>query len=226
MPAKIISIFNQKGGSCKTTTAMQLGGSMGRRGLKVFIADTDTQRTAYRWSRVNREGGFPAHVENLSGSPEVILSRVQEVVGDYDFVIIDCPPAVESPIPSAALLISDLALIPVMPSPPDVWAAVAAKELAVEAKERNPGLKIAVVPVMVQKQSGITKFMLEAVTGDQAFPVTRAQLGHRSAYKDSVLMGSTVHAVPRAQASIAEVDALTDEVIAMFKESSKKKGSK
>lgn len=222
MAAKIVSVFNQKGGSSKTTTSMQLGGSLGLCGYKVLICDTDVQRTAFRWARSNQAGEFPAHVESFSGNPEVILSEIQKVVDEYDFIVIDCPPAVESPIPSAALLISDLALIPVMPSPPDVWAAVAAKELAVTAREQNKTLKILVVPVMVQKQSGMAKFLLEALTGDEEFPVSKSRIGLRSAYRDSVLMGATVHAVPRAQAAIAEVDALTGEVLATFKMRAKK----
>jgi chromosome partitioning protein len=53
--------------------------------------------------------------------------EVRNYIDKFDVIFIDCPPAMNSAAPTSAMLISDLALIPVVPSPGDIWAAEAAK---------------------------------------------------------------------------------------------------
>jgi chromosome partitioning protein len=61
MTAKIVTIFNQKGGCAKTMTTMQVGGTWGMLGLKVCIIDMDPQNTAKLWSlQATAEAPFPA----------------------------------------------------------------------------------------------------------------------------------------------------------------------
>ncbi|MEH2402833.1 ParA family protein [Nostoc sp.] len=55
---------------------------------------------------------------------------------DYDYIIIDCPPAADSPVPQSALLIADLALVPIMPSPLDMWAAVGIRQVIQNISDR------------------------------------------------------------------------------------------
>ena len=43
MPARIVAVVNQKGGSSKTTLSIQLAGTLARRGLKSLIVDADPQ---------------------------------------------------------------------------------------------------------------------------------------------------------------------------------------
>ena len=50
MPAKILAVVNQKGGSGKTTLSMQLAGALARRHHKVLVVDADPQGTATRWA--------------------------------------------------------------------------------------------------------------------------------------------------------------------------------
>ncbi|MDP1069361.1 ATPase, partial [Klebsiella pneumoniae] len=81
------------------------------------------------------------------------------------YIVVDCPPAVHSPSSSSALLISDIALIPVVPSPPDLWAAVAAKALAQQAQVTNETLRIRVLANMVQRRVSLAKQAIE-ILGD------------------------------------------------------------
>ena len=43
MVANVITIFNQKGGCGKTTIAIQLAGTLGRRGQKALLIDMETR---------------------------------------------------------------------------------------------------------------------------------------------------------------------------------------
>ena len=61
MPAKLIAVFNQKGGCAKTMTTMQLAGTMGLRGMKILVVDMDRQGTSVIWSaHAEKEKPFPA----------------------------------------------------------------------------------------------------------------------------------------------------------------------
>ena len=125
MTAKIIVVVNQKGGAGKTTVSMQLAGTLGRRGHKVLVIDADPQATATRWAASAAEGqAFPASLSGLSAAGGKVHREAQKYVEDYAFIVIDCPPAADSAVPQSALMIADLALVPVIPSPLDLWASV------------------------------------------------------------------------------------------------------
>jgi chromosome partitioning protein len=48
MSAQIVAVVNQKGGSGKTTLAMQLAGTLAKRDERVLVVDADPQGTATR----------------------------------------------------------------------------------------------------------------------------------------------------------------------------------
>jgi len=213
MTAKIITVFNQKGGCGKTNIAMHLGGALGRRKKKVKIIDADPQNTATRWhAQAKDEAPFPARISNLSGLGAALHREIKADLENFEYIVVDCPPSVDSPIAGSALLVSDLAVIPVVPSPADLWAAVAAKKLAAQAQATNPDLKAVVVFNMVQR-TAMAKGALDVMAEDDGVPVLKSQLGLRSAYRECQVMGGTVHAVPRAGAAVAEVEALVDELL-------------
>lgn len=217
MVAKVVTVFNQKGGSGKTLVSMQLAGTIGLRGYAVLLVDMDPQGTASRWYSAAREGDdFPASVISLAPMEGQMHREVKNQLDKYDVIFIDCPPALNSAVPTSAMLVSDLALIPVVPAPADIWAAEAAKRLAESAQVRNESLLIRVVPNMVQRSTSLARDLLEVMAEDVKFPVTASRFGSRSAYRECQIMGATVHSVPRAQIAIEEVEAMTDEVLGLL----------
>ena len=84
MPAKIITVANQKGGSGKTTVSMQLAGTLARRGYRVLVVDADPQATATRWAAsASDEIPFPASVVGLSAANEKVHREVRKFIDDY-----------------------------------------------------------------------------------------------------------------------------------------------
>src|ERR1700693_4650935 len=147
MVAKVITVFNQKGGCGKTTVSMQFAGELGLRGHRGVVVDMEKQDTATRWaSQASDEEPFPAALSNLAAMGGKMHREIRSQIENYDYIVIDCPPAVHSPSPSSAMLVSDLALIPVVPAPADMWAVVAAKQLAANAQATNEILKVRLVP--------------------------------------------------------------------------------
>ena len=213
MTSKIIAVVNQKGGSGKSTVSMQLAGTLGIKNFSVLVVDADPQGTATRWSAAAEDDKpFPAAVMNLSHAGSKLHHEVKKFIDKFDFIIIDCPPSVESVIPQSALLVADMALIPIIPALGDVWAAVGIKELIHRVSEVNTSLESRFVINQMQPNTNISKQLIDVIRNTD-IPVMGSMLGHRTAYKESQA-GLTVHDFGnRAEAAISEVLALTNEVL-------------
>ena len=213
MPAKIIAVANQKGGSGKTTVSMQLAGTIARRGNKVLVVDADPQGTATRWAAsAEDEHPFPASVVGLSAASAKVHREVKKFIDDYDYIIIDCPPAADSPVPQSALLIADLVLVPLIPSPLDMWAAVGIRQVIANVSDLNEGLKSRLVLNQCQPNTTLTQETLE-VLPEFGIELANAQLRHRQVYRQSAVFGQTVHDFGgKASAAIEEMETLTSEV--------------
>jgi chromosome partitioning protein len=213
MSAKIIAVANQKGGSGKTTVSMQLAGAIARRGNKVLVVDADPQGTATRWAAsAEDEHPFPASVVGLSAASAKVHREVKKFIDDYNYIIIDCPPAADSPVPQSALLIADLVLVPLIPSPLDMWAAVGIRQVIANVSDLNEGLKSRLVLNQCQPNTTLTQETLE-VLPEFGIELANAQLRHRQVYRQSAVFGQTVHDFGgKASAAIEEMETLTDEV--------------
>jgi chromosome partitioning protein len=217
MPAKIITVFNQKGGCAKTMTAMQLAGAFGLRGLKVFVADMDPQNTAALWyHQATEDQPFPAEVMSMAPLKEAFLEKIGPFVSKCDVVIIDCPPALGSRVPWASLLASDLALIPVSPVMDNVWASKQAEELVMEARQTrydksvSGELKAAYLLSMVRRGK-VFEHCLATLQSGTKLPILKSQISMRNAFPESQLFGCVVKSFGKSSAS-QEIDAVADEI--------------
>lgn len=218
MRAKIIAVCNQKGGSGKTTLSMQLAGTLARRKNKVLVVDADPQGTATRWAAsAEDDKPFPASVVGLSAASEKVHREVKKFIDDYDFIIIDCPPAADSPVPQSALLIADLALVPIVPSPLDLWASVGIRTVIQNVADINENLRARLVVNQCQPKTNLAKETLE-VLPEFGIPVCKNYLRQRTAYRQSAVFGQTVQDFGHkaAQATL-EIEALTKEILSVLR---------
>ena len=227
MTAKIITVCNQKGGSGKTTVSMQLSGALARRGNKVLVVDADPQGTATRWAAsAEDETPFPVSVVGLSAASSKVHREVKKFVDDYSFILIDCPPAADSPVPQSALLIADLALVPIIPSPLDMWAAVGIRQVIENVSEINETLQARLVINQCQPNTNLAKEALE-VLPEFGIELCKTYMHQRQVYRQSAVFGQTVHDFgSKAADAVREIESLTDEVLGMMegRESQKSKG--
>lgn len=213
MSARIITVSNQKGGSGKTTLTMCLAGSIASRGKRVLVVDADPQGTATQWAGAAPDSSpFPATVIGLAAAKGKLHQMIKPLVGDYDFVVIDCPPSVEEQSSQSALLVSDVCLIPFQPTPADLWATMGVVELVARARLVNPSLRAYGVANRVSL-TNLGRQVLEVMKdGDIRF--LDARLGNRTSFQEASIRGcvpSQMGAAHRVASN--EVDAVVAEVL-------------
>ncbi len=192
MTAKLITVFNQKGGAGKTQTAMQLGGTLGLMGLRVFIVDMDPQNTAALWAlEADSENPFPATVMSYAPLKELFTDKLKTLADKYDVIIIDTPPAIESQVPWVALLSSDFAIIPVMPVLDNIWASRQAEQLVEEAQVENPALNAAYVFCNVRRGT-VFDVCRQKLEEKSRLPIFDTQIKSYNAYAESQVYGCVV----------------------------------
>ena len=135
----IIGLLNQKGGVGKTTLSVNLAGAFVELGYKVLLVDADPQGSSLSWSSVREcEPLFP-----VIGMPKPKLHKdLPKLAKPFDIVIIDGAPRVNE-LSASAIMASDLIIIPVQPSPVDVWASDDIVQLINEASVLHQNLKTA-----------------------------------------------------------------------------------
>jgi chromosome partitioning protein len=200
---------------------MHLAGSLARRKNKVLVVDADPQGTATRWAATaDDEHPFPASVVGLSAASAKVHREVKKFVDDYQYIIIDCPPAADSPVPQSALLIADLALVPIIPSPLDMWAAIGIRHVIENVGDINEDLKARLVVNQCQPNTSLAKDALE-VLPEFGIDMCRTYIHQRQVYRQAAVYGQTVHDLGRRAApAVEEIEALTDEVLAVLREKS------
>lgn len=217
MKAKIVAVVNQKGGAGKTTLTMQLAGTLGRRGHRVLVVDADSQGTATRWAASAQDDKpFPATVVGLSAAQGKLHREVARLAPDYRYIVVDGPPAADSPIARSALLAADLALVPVIPSPLDIWASVGIRRTIAEALDLNEGLLARLVVNQCQPNTSLAREVLELLP-EFGVAMADSQLRQRTVYRQCAVYGQTVHEFGyKGAAAIQEINALCDEVLALL----------
>lgn len=207
MPAKIVTVAQQKGGAGKTTLVIQLATSLAAGGRRVAVVDIDPQGSLTSWMRQREQRG-PAVPElrfSMIGGWRLSV-ELDRLRGEQDFVVIDSPPHAETDA-KVAVRAADLVLVPCQPSLLDVWASGATVELA--AKERRK----AVLVLNRVPPRGRSVDEARSAIADLGCPVMEACLGNRQAFASAAARGlGAVESEPRSPAA-EEAKALADEVV-------------
>lgn len=207
MAGRIIVFAQQKGGAGKTTLAIQCAVRWRARGESVALVDIDPQGSLAAWHaerrrRVGQDCGFD--LAAISGWR--VQSEAERLARENAYVIVDTAPHAEMEA-RAALRVCALAVVPLQPSPLDVWAS--RPTLAVAREESAAAL---LVFNRVSARSRLSAAMRRQAEEELRAPIAEAVLGDRVAFAETLWKGGGVaESRPKSPAG-REIIALTDEL--------------
>lgn len=207
-----IAFVNQKGGVGKSTLAINVAGCMARQGMKVLFVDADPQASSLDWAAARLEESPFAVV----GMPRpVIHKELPQLEKGYSHVVIDCPPSVLQ-LTQSVVGASDVVVVPVQPSPFDVWAAEALLKVIDDASAvLNPELKTVFAINRKIVNTAIGRDIVSSLE-EYGKPVLAAHVCQRITFAESVAQGKTVFELDEKSAASAEIEALTSEILGLW----------
>jgi chromosome partitioning protein len=207
MAARVITIAQQKGGAGKTTLAAQLAVVWSLQGRRLALLDIDPQGSLAAWVEMRKAklgaAGLGFAFAALPGwrAGEWIERRASEV----EIIIVDSPPHAELET-KIALRAAERVLVPLQPSPLDLWSSRATFRLA--QAENRPVLAVL---NRVPARSALVGTTVAELARD-AVPVAAARLGNRVAFAQAMAQGCGVVETAPTGIAAAEIAALAAEV--------------
>jgi chromosome partitioning protein len=208
MSAKIITVAQQKGGAGKTTLTAHLAIAFAAAGKSVAVIDIDPQQSLTLWYRKREEclgdAGAGLLVRQIKGWR--LRNEVERLAEEHDIVLIDSPPHAETEA-KIAIRGADLVVVPVQPSPMDVWATRPTLALA-QGTKAQPLLVLNRVP----PRANLNDEMLAEITRFGA-RLAETRIGNRVAFAAALSEGRAVgESQPHGKAA-KEVAALAREIL-------------
>ena len=205
--SKIIAVLNQKGGVGKTTIATNLAHALQLEGHKVILVDSDPQGSARDWNAAS-DGAL---IKVIGLDRATLAKDILAVVDNHDFIIIDGAPQIAD-LAIAAIKCADMILIPVQPSPYDIWACEDLVEIIKARQEITDGKpKAAFIISRVIKNTQLGKEIREALEGYN-LPVFKNFTTQRVVYAKSAATGLTVLSTETKEDAANEIRAIANEL--------------
>ena len=185
---KIIATLNEKGGTGKSTIAVNLATALHRQGRRVVLMDADPQGTARDWREAS-----PAAADL---PPVVAVSRPQELDSALrtvaaDFVVIDTP-AKASQMAAAVVRVANVALIVLQPSGPDVWASAGTVKLIQARLDAGGALDVAFLVNRATTNTRLSKLVKEGAWNGYGIDQLESTVGNRIAFAQALTDGVSV----------------------------------
>ena len=210
----IILIGGEKGGTGKTTLAINLAAQRALAGRDVLIIDTDIQASASYWTQTRDEARVKPRVACIQKFGKGLQTEVRDLATRYQDLIIDAGGR-DSVELRSALVAAERVYIPIQPSQFDIWTLGRMDELVKTVQGFNPKVRAWVVISRASTNPSVSEAVeARALLGDfenlrLANAVIRDRIAYRKAARDGLGVEELTPADPKAR---EEMRALFQEV--------------
>lgn len=215
--AHIVAILNSKGGTGKTTLSTNVAGCIHRQGYSVLLIDSDPQGSALDWLEVRPDDvDLP---EVVAMDRPVLHKNVPRLSRPYDFVLIDGAAKLED-MTTSAVKAADFVLIPVQHSGLDMRALDALVDAVHMRRELTEGRPDAAFVISRQAQGTRMAHSVDGALKDYGLDILKARTTQRIAYQEAGTLGVTVFDLDGKDKAVAEIEAITNELLARLNKGS------
>jgi chromosome partitioning protein len=201
---RTVAVIARKGGSGKTTVAINLAIAAHRRGLNTLLADSDPQRSAADVLKGRRHIGGPAIVE--TNSPGLFSLQISSLRAGIEALVIDTPAGEEDEL-AHAIVLADLSVLVVRPTLLDFAALLRTlkvirhlRKRAIVVLNQAPPRRAGVEPPAVRKAQDVLRLL--------RLPVSPAILRTRTAYQSALERGGSAEEQTGDLAAASEINDL------------------
>jgi chromosome partitioning protein len=203
----IISLVNQKGGVGKTTIAVNLASCLSNMGYQTMVIDGDPQGSVLQWQSIENNRSFEVMHYPVPFTKADLLPLIKK----YAVLVIDAPPAMGE-ITRSILALADLAIVPIGPSPLDIWSSKETITLIKEIEKKNRRLRGMLLICRKIARTRVGREAREAMEGYET-EVFKTEISQRIAYVEAMISGYSVLEYAPTSEAAAEIRNLGREII-------------
>ncbi|WP_236869665.1 ParA family partition ATPase [Candidatus Bandiella numerosa] len=202
---KIIAILNQKGGVGKTTLATNIATKLHLNKSRVLLIDSDPQGSARDWHAAGS-----SDIAVVGMDRPTLEKDISKIADKFDWVIVDGAPQLTD-MAISAVKCADLIIIPVQPSPYDIWASEDLVDIIKHRQQLTDGNPKSYFCISRKiTNTSLSKEIVEALQG-YSLPVMKSYTSQRIIYAKSAAEGQTVFDTNNNEA-IQEITNVVNEI--------------
>ncbi len=213
----ILAVLSAKGGTGKSTIALNLAGVLTSENKHVLLIDADPQGSVARWSKITKQ----KYPDILVHPSPVVKKDVKKAGKNYDLTIFDSPPTFKRRM-RFLMKVSDLILIPVSPGVTDLWSTRKLVNIFLETKEKRPSLEARLLINRIDRRTKIGRNFRSRLE-KLSIPIFVTEIPQRVVYPEAWQAGVTIDQIQQNQSGFEDFQNLASEVSIWIQKYQKKK---